>query len=102
MAKKKAVKKAARVKKSVRQKTRSGASEKTTTANKPKSPATKAAKMQKEKPTGRKTVQPRVWRRMARLADDALVSLEQGDIKEVRLQLEAIRAVALCTDERQQ
>ena len=45
-------------------------------------------------------VQPRVWRRAARLAEDALTALDAGDFDEVRQCLEAVHAVAQCADTR--
>jgi hypothetical protein len=53
----------------------------------------------KQKRPAKKTVQPRVWRRMARLADDALGALDVGNVREVRQYLQSIRAVAECADE---
>ena len=47
-----------------------------------------------------KTVQPRVFRRAARLAQDALTALDADKLDEVREYLQSIRAVALCADER--
>ena len=98
MAKKEAVKgKGVEARKAAQSKPRKTATKRTLKARRAKQPG----KIAKKKPSGRKTVQPRVWRRMARLADDALVSLQQGNTVEVRLHLKAIRAVALCTDEQQ-
>ena len=65
-------------------------------------------KMQnRNQPTGRKKrrhaqshrVQPRVWRRAARLAQDALAALDAGNLAQVRQYLQSIRAVAECADE---
>jgi hypothetical protein len=72
---------------------------KTTRAKRPKRATKKAARAARRKQGGTKTVQPRVWRRTARLADDALEALEAGNTGEARQYLEAIRAVAQCADE---
>ncbi len=47
-----------------------------------------------------RSVQPRVWRRTARLAQDALSALETGNLAQVRQYLHCIQAVAECADER--
>jgi hypothetical protein len=54
---------------------------------------------QRRKHPVRKSPQPRVWRRVAKLAADALAALEAGNLAEVRSCLEAIRAVGLCAEE---
>ena len=59
----------------------------------------RAARPKKRRHARGKTVQPRVWRRAARLAQDALAALEAGNLDEVRECLEAIYAVAHCADE---
>ncbi len=43
-------------------------------------------------------MQPRTWRKMSKLAGDALLALEAGDLKQVKNHLEALRAVATCAD----
>ena len=43
-------------------------------------------------------VQPRVWRRTARLAQDALAALDEGNLDQVRQYLRSIQAVAECAD----
>ena len=43
-------------------------------------------------------VQPRVWRRAARLAQDALAALDEGNLDQVRQYLRSIQAVAECAD----
>jgi len=48
-------------------------------------------------PEGR-SVQPRVFRRAARLAQDALAALEAGNLDEVRQYLQSIQAVAQSAD----
>ena len=60
----------------------------------------KAAPRKKRKRAGRRGVQPRVWRRTARLAQDALTALDEGNLDEVRDCLQAVHAVARCADER--
>jgi len=60
--------------------------------NKPASPA------RRQKPV-RKSPQPRVWRRVAKLATDGLTALDAGNLAEVRSYLEAIRAVGLCSEQ---
>ena len=60
----------------------------------------KACARKKRKRAGHQGVQPRVWRRTARLAQDALTALEEGDLNEVRQCLEAVHAVAQCADKR--
>lgn len=47
----------------------------------------------------RKSPQPRVWRRVAKLAADGLAALENGNLSEVRSCLEAIRAVGLSAEQ---
>jgi hypothetical protein len=47
----------------------------------------------------RKSPQPRVWRRVAKLAADGLAALDAGNVAEVRGYLEAIRAVGLCAEQ---
>ena len=59
----------------------------------------KAAGVKKGKRATRKAAQPRVFRRVANLAADALAALEAGDTGEARRRLEAIRAVGVCADE---
>ena len=49
-------------------------------------------------PATPKSVQPRTWRKMCKLAGDALLALEAGDLKQVKNQLEALRAIATCPD----
>lgn len=44
-------------------------------------------------------VQPRVWRRMARLAEDAQAALAAGRLDRVREYLQSIHAVAVCADQ---
>ena len=56
-----------------------------------------AKKPAREPPTP-KSVQPRTWRKMSKLAGDALLALEAGDLKQVKNQLEALRAIATCPD----
>lgn len=75
------------------------AGKKTTRAKKVKQATNKGAKGARRRQRGGKSVQPRVWRRTARLADDALEALEEGHIGQARQYLEAIRAVAQCADE---
>jgi hypothetical protein len=63
----------------------------------------KKAKPPEVKPAGRgpaiaKSVQPRTWRKMCKLAGDALLALEAGDLKQVKHQLEALHAIATCAD----
>jgi len=48
-------------------------------------------------PEGR-TVQPRVFRRVGRLAQDALAALDAGNLDEVRQYLQSIQAVARSAD----
>ncbi len=60
----------------------------------------KAAPRKKRKRAGRRGVQPRVWRRTARLAQDAIAALDEGDLDEVRECLQAVHAVAHCADQR--
>jgi hypothetical protein len=64
-------------------------------AKKAKPPEVKLAA---QGPTTPKSVQPRTWRKMCKLAGDALAALEAGDLKEVKHQLEALRAIATCAD----
>jgi hypothetical protein len=64
----------------------------------------KKAKPPEAKAPGRgpamaKSVQPRTWRKMSKLAADALLALEAGDLKQVKHQLEALQAVANCADQ---
>lgn len=59
----------------------------------------KVVRAGKRKQAARKSSQPRSWRRVCRLAEDALMALEAGDTKEIRAYLEAIQAVAVCADE---
>jgi len=59
--------------------------------------------IEKAKPPARgpatpKSVQPRTWRKMCKLANDALLALEAGDLKQVKNQLVALRAIATCAD----
>jgi hypothetical protein len=61
-------------------------------------PAKPTGRLKKQKRTARKTVQPRVWRRMARLADEALDALQRGNVNQVGQYLQSIRAVAVCAD----
>jgi hypothetical protein len=75
------------------------AGKKTMGAKKRKRATKKSAKGARRRQRGGKSVQPRVWRRTARLADDALKALEEGLIGQARQYLEAIRAVAQCADE---
>jgi hypothetical protein len=75
------------------------AGKKTTRNKKLKQARHKGAKGARRRPTRGKSVQPRVWRRTARLADDALEALQEGHIGQARQYLEAIRAVAQCADE---
>jgi hypothetical protein len=49
-------------------------------------------------PATAKSVQPRTWRKMCKLSGDALLALEAGDLKQVKNQLEALRAIATCAD----
>jgi hypothetical protein len=63
----------------------------------------KKAKPTEAKPPARepvtpKSVPPRTWRKMCKLAGDALLALEAGDLKQVKNQLEALRAIATCAD----
>ena len=58
-----------------------------------------SAKASGRKHAMRKSPQPRVWRRVAKLAGDALDALEAGNLAEVRLCLEAIRAVGLTAEQ---
>ena len=60
----------------------------------------KAAPRKKRKRAAHQGVQPRVWRRTARLARDALAALDAGNLDEVRECLQAVHAVAQCADER--
>lgn len=62
-------------------------------------PAKKPAKAAGRKQPMRRNPQPRVWRRVARLADEALNALDTGDVKEARGCLEAIRAVGLSVEQ---
>ena len=62
-------------------------------------PVNKSVKHKGWKQAVRKNPQPRVWRRVAKLAGDALVALEAGDLAAVRGCLEAVRAVGLCAEE---
>jgi len=59
----------------------------------------KAARAKKGRRAGKKGPQPRVFRRVANLAADALAALEVGNTDEARRCLEAIRAVGVCADE---
>jgi len=61
--------------------------------------AKKAFRAGKHKQAAKRSTQPRSWRRVCRLTEDALIALEAGDAKEIRAYLEAIRAVAVCADE---
>ena len=61
--------------------------------------AAKPAGVKPRKQATRRNPQPRVWRRVAKLADDGLSALEAGDMAEVRRYLEAIRAVGLSAQE---
>ena len=54
----------------------------------------------KRKGTWPRPAQPRVWRRTARLAHDALSALESGNLTQVRQYLLSIQAVAECADGR--
>jgi len=68
-----------------------------------KTKVAKKAKPPEVKPPARepatpKSVQPRTWRKMCKLAGDALLALEAGDLKQVKNQLEALRAIATCPD----
>jgi hypothetical protein len=58
----------------------------------------KKAKPPAREPATPKSVQPRTWRKMCKLAGDALLALEGGDLKQVKNQLEALRAIATCAD----
>jgi hypothetical protein len=58
----------------------------------------KKAKPAARGPTTPKSVQPHTWRKMCRLAGDTLMALEAGDLKQVKNQLEALRAIATCAD----
>ena len=59
----------------------------------------KAVGVKKGESTATKGAQPRVFRRVANLAADALAALEAGNTEEARRRLEAIRAVGVCADE---
>jgi hypothetical protein len=59
----------------------------------------KKAKPLVREPVTPKSVQPRTWRKMSKLSGDALLALEAGDLKQVKNQLEALRAIATCADE---
>jgi len=52
----------------------------------------------KRKPGRPRGVQPRVWRRAARLAQDARIALDAGNLAQVREYLQSIQAVAECAD----
>jgi hypothetical protein len=58
----------------------------------------KKAKLPAREPATPKPVQPRTWRKMSKLAGDALLALEAGDLRQVKNQLEALRAIAICAD----
>jgi hypothetical protein len=58
----------------------------------------KKAKPADRGPATLKSVQPRTWRKMCKLAGDVLLALETGDLKQVKNQLEALRAIATCAD----
>ena len=62
-------------------------------------PVKKPVKAKVQKQGIRKSPQPRVWRRVAKLAGDGLVALDASNLVEVRGCLEAIRAVGLCAEE---
>ena len=62
-------------------------------------PDRQAASVRGPRHPARKSPQPRVWRRVAKLASDALAALEAGELAEVRGCLEAIRAVGLCAED---
>jgi hypothetical protein len=47
----------------------------------------------------REISEPRSWRRLGRIVQDALAACDRGDIERVRAYLEAIRAVAGCAAE---
>ena len=59
----------------------------------------KVVRAGKRKQAAKRSTQPRSWRRVCRLAEDALMALEAGGAKEIRAYLEAIQAVAVCADE---
>jgi len=61
--------------------------------------AKKAAGGGKRQRACKKPTQPRSWRRVCRLAQDALAALEAGNVHEIRGYLEAIQAVGVCADE---
>jgi len=52
----------------------------------------------KRRRAGPRGVQPRVWRRAARLAQDARTALDAGNLAQVREYLQSIQAVAECAD----
>ena len=58
----------------------------------------KAPGRKKRKRAGSQRVQPRVWRRTARLAQDARAALDAGNLAQVRQYLQSIQAVAECAD----
>jgi hypothetical protein len=58
----------------------------------------KKAKPPAREPATPKSVQPHAWRKMCKLASDALLALEAGDLKQVKNQLEALRAITTCAD----
>jgi hypothetical protein len=62
--------------------------------------AGKKATPPKKRKRARRGAQPRVWRRTARLAQDAMAALDEGDLDEVRHCLQAVHAVAHCADQR--
>jgi hypothetical protein len=58
----------------------------------------KKAKPPTREPATPKSVQPRTWRKMCKVAGDALLALEAGELKQVKNQLETLRAIATCSD----
>jgi len=91
MAKRKVARKKATKKKLARGKKAAIGSRKMRTDK--KSPGRK--KRKRARPPG---VQPRVWRRAARLAQDARAALDAGNLAQVRQYLQSIQAVAECAD----
>ncbi len=61
-------------------------------------PAKSSAGSTRRMQVGRKIVEMRTWRRIGRLADDALVALDEDKIKQARQIINSVRAVAMSAD----
>ena len=71
---------------------------KTACTQKKAAPEKSSAGCAKRHQVGRKIVEMRTWRRIGRLADDALVALDADKVKEARRVIDSIRAVAMSAD----